>query len=133
MIASRPDPTTESEPALDAAHVCARMDEYLEALRRAGEPQQAAVGYGLNMGHKLFIERFKAESAFRAAGEEAQYKFLDDLHRTVAGLDADNGTTWGLRIFWMYARLMMEADPAMALRYVGELERLGQKGRSHPA
>jgi hypothetical protein len=133
MITSRPDPTPGSEPALDAAQVCARMDEYLEALRRAGEPQQAAVGYGLNMAHKLFIERFKAESAFRAAGAEAQHKFLDDLHRTVEGLDPNTGTTWGMRLFWMYARLMMEADPAMALGYAAELERLGQKGRTHPA
>ena len=109
------------------------MDEYLAALRRTGEPQQAAVGYGLNMAHKLFIERFKAESAYRTAGADAQLKFLDDLNRSVEALDPDNGTTWGFRLFWMYARLMMEEDAAVALRYGPELERLGQKGRAHVA
>ena len=131
MIASRPDDNSqESETPVDAAQVCIRMDEYLAALSRAGEPEQATVGYGLNMAHKLFIDRFKAESAFRSAGGEAQHRFLEDLHRTVEGLDPNNGTTWGLRLFWMYARLMMEADPAAALRYAPDLERLGQKGRA---
>jgi hypothetical protein len=106
------------------------MDEYLAALGGAGEPQQAAVGYGLNVAYKLFLERFKAESAFRNAGEEAQQRFLQDLHRMVEGLDPNNGATWGLRLFWMYARLMMESDPAIALRYAPQLERLGQKGRA---
>jgi hypothetical protein len=106
------------------------MDEYLAALSRAGEPEQAAVGYGLNMAHKLFIERFKAESAFRSAGEEAQQRFLQDLHRMVESLDPNHGATWGFRLFWMYARLMMESDPASALRYAPDLERLGQKGRA---
>jgi hypothetical protein len=120
----------ESEHPLDAAQVCARMDEYLAALSRAGEPEQAVVGYGLNMAHKFFIERFKSESAFRSAAEEARIQFLQELHRTVESLDPANGATWGFRLFWMYACLMMESDPALALRYGPDLERLGQKGRA---
>ena len=130
MIASRPTTTPKASCPLDAAQVCARMDEYLDTLRRAGEPEQATVGYGLNMAHKLFVDRFKAESAFRAAGAESQQAFLLDLHRMVEGLDPNNGATWGFRLFWMYARLMMEDDPAVALRYGPDLERLGRKGQA---
>jgi hypothetical protein len=124
------DPFRKASRPLDAAQVSARMDEYLAALGRAGEPEQATVGYGLNIAHKLFIDRFKAESAFRSAGEETQNQFLLDLHRMVEGLDPNNGATWGLRLFWMYARLMMESDPGAALRYAPALEQLGQKGRA---
>ena len=115
---------------MDAAQVCARMDEYLATLSRAGEPEQAAVGHGLNMAHKLFIDRFKAESAFRAAGTQAQHEFLHDLNLVVEGLDPNNGPTWGFRLFWMYAALMTQADPSLALRYGPDLERLGRKGKA---
>ena len=115
---------------MDSAQVCARMDEYLEALGRAGEPEQAAVGHGVNMGYKLFIERFKVESAYRDAGEEAQHEFLDKLNRTVESLEPNSGTTWGLRLFWMYALLLSQSDAGMALHYAPALEQLGRKAKA---
>jgi hypothetical protein len=118
------------KPTPDAVHVCARMDEYLAALRKAGEPEQAAVGYGLNAGHAMFREAFASESAFRAAGEEAQRQFLLRLNAALEKMDPQSGTAWGMRLFWMYARLMTEEDPQVALRYGPELERLGARGKA---
>jgi hypothetical protein len=106
------------------------MDEYLAALRKAGEPEQAAVGYGLNAGHAMFREAFASESAFRAAGEEAQRQFLLRLNAALEKMDPQSGTAWGMRLFWMYARLMTEEDPQVALRYGPELERLGARGKA---
>jgi hypothetical protein len=120
----------EQPAATGAAQVVARMDEYLAALRQAGEAEQAAVGNGLNAAYAVFREAFKSESAFRAAGEEAQRQFLLRLNATMEKMDPQSGAAWGFRLFWMYARLMTEEDPQLALGYGPELEQLGAKGRS---
>ena len=116
-----------ARPDLD--HVRARMDEYLAALRSAGEPQQAAVGHGLNTARSLFIEQFKSMSGFRGAEPKAQLEFVGRLTEMAEKLDARHtGMSWGIRLFWMYALLLTEGD-ADAPRYGPELERLGLLGR----
>ena len=119
---------TPARPDLD--HVRARMDEYLAALRGAGEPEQAAVGHGLNTARSLFIEQFKSLSGFRGAEPKEQLEFVAKLNEMAEGLDAQHtGVSWGFRLFWMYALLLTEGE-ADALRYGPELERLGLLGRS---
>ena len=98
-------------------------------LRKAGEPEQAAAGYGLNMAYAVFRRAFPSESAFRAAEPNAQHQFLESLDTMQRGMDQQTGTAWGFRLFWMYARLMMESDPNVALAHARELEALGAKGR----
>jgi hypothetical protein len=120
----------EQPAATGAAQVAARMDEYLAALRQAGQAEQAAAGHGLNAAYALFRQAFPSESAFRAAGEEPQRQFLLRLNATVERMDPQSGTAWGFRLFWMYAQLMTEDDARLALRYGSELERLGALGRS---
>lgn len=114
----------------DAERVSTRLDEYLGTLRGAPDAEQAAVGQGLNVAYALFLETFKSETAFRDAGHKAQHDFLLRLDGMVERLDAQTGAAWGFRIFWMYARLMMEADASLALRYAPDLERLGAKGKA---
>ena len=122
----------EQPAAAGAGHVSARMEEYLAALAKAGEPEQSAVGYGLNAAYAIFREAFGSESAFRAAEPQAQADFLERLHAMQQKLDAQSGTAWGFRLFWMYARLMVESDANVALRFAPELERLGAKGKRMP-
>ena len=121
----------ESPAATGAAQVSARLEEYLAVIRAAGEREQAAVGHGLNTAYAFFRDGFKTESAFRAADRQAQEDFLLRLDAALGKLDAQAGTAWGLRLFWMYARLMMEPDAGLALRFGPELESLGAKGRTH--
>ncbi len=105
------------------------MDEYLTALRGAGDPQQAAVGHGLNTARSLFIEEFKSMSGFRAAEPKAQEAFVARLDEMASRLEAQHtGMAWGIRLFWMYALLLTEGE-ADAPRYGPELERLGLLGR----
>jgi hypothetical protein len=113
----------------DLNQVRARMGEYLTTLRGAGEPQQAAVGHGLNTARSLFIEEFKSMSGFRAAGLKAQHEFVARLDNMAKGLETKHtGMSWGIRLFWMYALLLTEGD-ADSARYGPELERLGLLGR----
>jgi len=121
----------EQPAATGAEHVSVRMEEYLAALRKAGEPEQAAVGYGLNAAYAVFRQAFASESAFRAAEPRAQAEFLERLHAMQEKLGQQTGTAWGFRLFWMHARLMMESDANVALRFAPELERLGAKGKQH--
>ena len=119
----------ESPAPTDAAVVATRLDEYIAALRNAGEPQQAAVGHGLNTARSIFIEKFGAMSGFSDAGSGAQLEFVAHLDGIAKSLDAENtGMAWGIRLFWMYALLLTEGD-ADAPRYGPELERLGLLGR----
>jgi hypothetical protein len=118
---------TPAQP--DLGHVRARMDEYLAALRSAGEAQQAAVGQGLNSARSIFIEEFKSMAGFRGAEPKAQREFVAKLNGMAERLDAEyTGVSWGVRLFWMYALLLTEGD-ADAPRYGPELERLGLLGR----
>jgi len=113
----------------DLNHVRARMDEYLATLRGAGEPQQAAVGHGLNTARSIFIEQFKSMSGFRDAEPKTQLEFVARLDEMAKGLEAQHtGMSWGVRLFWMYALLLTEGE-ADAPRYGPELERLGLLGR----
>ena len=106
------------------------MDEYLSALRGAGESQQAAVGHGLNTARSLFIEEFKSMAGFRDAEPKAQDAFVARLNEMAEKLDAQHtGMSWGIRLFWMYALLLTEGE-ADAPRYGPELERLGRLGRA---
>jgi hypothetical protein len=118
---------TPAQP--DLGQVRARMDEYLAALRSAGEPQRAAVGQGLNSARSIFIEEFKSMAGFRAAESKAQLEFVARLNEMAERLDAQHtGASWGIRLFWMYALLLTEGE-ADAPRYGPELERLGLLGR----
>jgi len=118
---------TPAQP--DLGHVRARMDEYLAALRGAGEAQQAAVGQGLNSARSIFIEEFKSMAGFRAADLKAQLEFVARMNEMAERLDARHtGMSWGIRLFWMYALLLTEGE-ADAPRYGPELERLGLLGR----
>src|SRR5688500_20239244 len=91
----------------DLGQVRARMDEYLAALRSAGEPQRAAVGQGLNSARSIFIEEFKSMAGFRAAESKAQLEFVARLHEMVERLDAHpTGMSWGVTAYTVYARLL---------------------------
>lgn len=118
---------TPARPDLD--HVRARMDEYLAALRSAGEPQQAAVGQGLNTARSIFIEEFKSMAGFRGAEPKAQLEFVARLNEMAERLDARHtGMSWGIRLFWMYALLLKEGGEDVAQRFGSELEQLGRLG-----
>jgi hypothetical protein len=122
---------SESNEPNDAEvrQVCARMDEYLARLRQAGEPQQAVVGHAMNMASALLIQEFASVAAFREAARGEQHRFLERLDGIVRRLeDTHLGMSWGFRIFWMYARLLMESDPTIASGYWPEIARLGKLG-----
>jgi hypothetical protein len=121
------EPSEPTDPGVQK--VCARLDEYLGQLRQAGEQQQAVVGHGMNTASALLIQEFGSVAAYRDAPRGEQNKFLGRLDGMVRRLEATHlGTSWGLRIFWMYARLLMVADPQVASRYWPEIARLGKKG-----
>ena len=120
--------STEPNDA-EVRQVCTRLDEYLAQLRQAGEPQQAVVGHAMNMANTLLIQEFASVAGFRTAEPGAQYKFLERLDGMVRRLEATHlGMSWGFRVFWMYARLLMQSDPQIASRYWPEVARLGKKG-----
>ena len=113
----------------DTSVVATRLDEYIAARRNAGEPQQAAVGHGLNTARSIFIEKFGAMSGFRDADSGAQLEFVAHLDHIAKSLDAQNtGIAWGIRLFWMYAFLLRDGDEGVSLRYGPELARLGELG-----
>ena len=113
----------------EVRQVCARLDEYLAQLRQAGEQQQMVVGHAMNMASALLIQEFGTVPGFRESERAAQLKFLERLDGMVRRLEATHlGMSWGLRVFWMYARLLMEGDPTIASRYWPEVARLGEKG-----
>jgi len=119
----------ESPAPPDASIVATKLDEYIAALRNAGEPQQAAVGHGLNTARSIFIEKFGAMSGFRDAGSGAQLEFVARMEDIAKSLDAQHtGMAWGVRLFWMYAFLLRDGDEGVALRYGPDLARLGQLG-----
>ena len=123
----------ESPATPDAAVVATRLDEYVAALRNAGEPQQAAVGHGLNTARSIFIQEFGTMAGFRDAGSVAQLEFIARMDAMAKGLDAENtGMSWGVRLFWMYAYLLKDGDEGVSLRYGPELARLGQLGMGVP-
>ena len=117
----------------DASVVATRLDEYIAALRNAGEPQQAAVGHGLNTARSIFIEKFGAMSGFRDAGSGAQLEFVAQMDAMARSLDASNtGMAWGIRLFWMYAYLLRDGDEGVSQRFGPDLARLGQLGMGVP-
>lgn len=113
----------------DVRKVCERLGEYLEQLRQAGEEQQTVVGHAMNMAYALLIQEFGSVAGFRESERGAQLRFLERLDGMVRRLEATHlGMSWGFRVFWMYARLLMESDPTIASRYWPEVARLGEKG-----
>ena len=121
--------STHPEP--DVARACARMDEYLAALAKAGEPQQKVVGQGMNAASAFLIQEFGSVPGFREAQRASQDKFLERLNAMVRKLEPSHtGLAWGMRVFWIYARLLMEEDPQVASRYWPEVARLGRMGAS---
>ena len=109
--------------------LCARMDEYLAALAKATEEQQKVVGHGMNNASAFLIQEFGSVASFRDAGATGQLKFLERLNDMVRRLEPTHmGVAWGLRVFWVYARLLMEQDPQVASRYWPQIAALGKKG-----
>ena len=118
------------EPASpEVRQVCARMDEYLAAIAKATDEQQKVVGHGMNNASAFLIQEFGSVASFRDAGRTGQHQFLDRLNAMVQQLEPTHpGIAWGLRVFWVYARLLMEEDPHIASRYFPEVARLGKLG-----
>ncbi|HEX5129748.1 MAG TPA: hypothetical protein VFV90_08375 [Usitatibacter sp.] len=121
--------STDESLSPEVRQVCARMDEYLAAIAKATEEQQKVVGHGMNNGSAFMVKEFGSVASFRTAGRTGQLKFLDRLNAMVQQLEPTHmGIAWGLRIFWVYARLLMEEDPHIASRYFPEVARLGKLG-----
>jgi hypothetical protein len=113
----------------EVRQLCTRMDEYLAALAKATEEQQKVVGHGMNNASAFLIQEFGSVASFRDAGRTGQLKFLGRLDDMVKKLEPTHmGIAWGLRLFWIYARLLMEDDPHVASRYFPEVARLGKLG-----
>lgn len=113
----------------EVRQLCARMDEYLAALAAATEEQQKVVGLGMNDASAFLIKEFGSVASFRDAGRTGQLKFLERLDAMVRQLEpTHSGIAWGLRVFWVYARLLMEEDPHIASRYFPQVARLGKLG-----
>jgi len=136
MIASQPSPTFReialadpSQPDDAVRKVCERLDEYLAQMRQAGEEQQGVVGHAMNLAHARLIQEFRSVAEYREARRDQQHKFLEQVDELVRRLEHTHvGMSWGFRIYWMYARLLMEPDPTIASRYWPEIARLGKKG-----
>ena len=113
----------------EVLRLCARMDEYLGAIAKATEEQQKVVGHGMNNASAFLVQEFGSVASFREAGRTGQLKFLERLNDMVLRLEPTHmGIAWGLRVFWIYARLLMEEDPHIASRYFPEVARLGKLG-----
>ena len=121
--------TLDESASHEVRQLCARMDEYLAALATATEEQQKVVGLGMNNGSAFLVKEFGSVASFRDAGRTGQLKFLERLNGMVLQLEPTHpGIAWGLRVFWVYARLLMEDDPHIASRYFPEVSRLGKLG-----
>ena len=113
----------------EARQICARMDEYLDAISKAGEEQQAVVGHGLDLASGLLREEFGTVATFREAARETQVAYLEGLDRMVKDLEPTHmGVAWGFRLFWIYSRLLLEDDPQIASAYWPQLRALVQRG-----
>ena len=121
------DPIQPDDP--EVRKVCERLDEYLAQLRQSSEEQQGVVGHAMNLAHARLIQDYGSVAGYREARRDEQFKFLNQLDGVVRRLEATHlGMSWGFRIYWMYARLLMESDPTIASRYWPEVARLGKKG-----
>jgi hypothetical protein len=124
--------TLDESASPGARQARALMDEYLDALGKAGEREQAVVGQGLDMASGLLRQEFASVSAYREAGREAQSAFLERLDSMVKTLEPTHvGVAWGFRLFWIYSRLLLEDDPQVASAYWPRLRELVEKGLAH--
>lgn len=105
------------------------FEKFTNALRRADDVTQMAVGHSINMANSMFIKRFGSIDAFCQQPKGERIKYIQSLTAFEEKMSQqDPSVALGFGLFKMWVGVLSEQDQELMSQFSKELGYFSRKG-----